>query len=121
MWRYPRQRIAVLAVGVLLCAGGWSQLRAQQSGTVSGSVMDQTGKPIQDATLEFRNNSTGATSDVKSDAEGKYTAKDLPAGSYSISVTAVGFALTTRSGGQVTAGATLEVPIVMSVESDRKS
>jgi iron complex outermembrane receptor protein len=107
----------VLAVGVLLCAAGLSQLQAQQSGTISGTVLDQTGKPIQDAALEFRNDSTGASRSVRSDAEGKFIAPDLAAGSYSIRVSAPGFALATRSGGQVTAGATLEMPVTMSVES----
>ena len=79
--------------------------------------MDQTGKPIPDATLEIRNESTGAARTVKSDTDGKFSAPDLVTGSYSIQVSAAGFALTTRSGGQVAAGATLDTPITMSVES----
>ncbi len=110
-------RVGAFVVGVLLCAAGVSQLHAQQSGTISGTVLDQTGKPIQDAAVELRSESTGASRSVISDAEGKFSVSDLAAGSYSIRVSAPGFALTTRSGGQVTAGATLDVPITMSVES----
>jgi iron complex outermembrane receptor protein len=54
---------------------------------------------------------------VISDVEGKFSVSDLAVGSYSIRVSAPGFALATRSGGQVTAGATLDVPVTMSVES----
>src|SRR5579872_4490019 len=102
---------------VLFCATGWNPLQAQQSGTVSGNVFDQAGKAIASASVEIRNESTGASRAVSADAEGKFSAADIPPGSYSIRVSAPGFALTTRSGGQLNAGATLEVPITMSVES----
>ncbi|HLK64431.1 MAG TPA: TonB-dependent receptor [Bryobacteraceae bacterium] len=110
----PIRELGIL-VGILVCAFG--QLHAQTSGTISGSVVDQTGKPIQDAVLEFKNDSAGAIRSVISGADGKFLAADLPVGSYSIRVSAPGFALTTRSGGQVNAGATLEIPITMSVET----
>jgi iron complex outermembrane receptor protein len=110
-------KCATLAVGVLICAAGLCQLQAQQTATISGTVADQTGKPIPDATLEIRNESTGASRTVKSDAEGKFSAPDLAAGNYSIQVSAAGFALTTLSGGKVDSGAALDTPITMSVES----
>lgn len=110
-------RISVYAVGVLFCAAGLSQLFAQQSGTVSGTVLDQTGKPIQDAVVEVKNDFTGTSRSVVSNTEGKFSASDLAVGSYSLRVSAPGFALTTRSGGQVTAGGTLDVPVPMSVEN----
>jgi len=67
--------------------------------------------------VELRSESTGSSRSVTSDAEGKFLASDLAVGSYSIRVSASGFALTTRSGGQVSADATLDIPITMSVES----
>jgi iron complex outermembrane receptor protein len=102
---------------VLICVAGLCQLQAQQTGTITGTILDQSGKPIQDATLEIRNESTGASRSTKSDAEGKFSVPDLAAGSYSVYITAPGFALATRSGGLVTAGATLDMPVTMSVES----
>jgi iron complex outermembrane receptor protein len=79
--------------------------------------LDQTVKPIQDATVEVKNDSTGTSRSLKCDTEGKFSASDLAAGTYSIGVSAPGFALTTRSGGLVTAGATLDMPVTMTVES----
>ena len=110
-------RFANFVFGVLICAAGLYPLQAQQAGTITGTVLDQTGKPIQDATIEIRNESNGASSSVKSDADGKFSAANIAAGTYSVYVAASGFALATRSGGQVTAGATLFMPITMSVES----
>ncbi len=102
---------------MLLCAAGSRQLHAQQSGTVSGTVLDQAGKPIPEAVVALKSESTGASRSVVSNSEGKFTASDVPVGTYSLQVSAPGFALATRSGGQVTAGGTLDVPISMTVES----
>ena len=117
MWRSRTGRVGVFVVGVLLCAAGFSQLDAQQSGAISGTVLDQTGKPIPDAVVELKSEPAGAPRSVISDAEGKFSIPDLAVGTYSIRVSAPGFALTTRSGGQVTAGAALDIPVTMSVES----
>jgi iron complex outermembrane recepter protein len=111
----------IVVTGVLLLAAGWIQLQAQQAGpatgTISGTVVDQAGKPIAGASVEIRNESTGATREVTCDESGKFAATDLPPGSYSIVVSAPGFALAKRSGGEVGAGATLDVPISMTVEA----
>ena len=117
MWSLARRTTGVFAVGVLLCVAELCQLHAQQSGTISGTVLDQTGKPIQGAVVELKGESTVAPRNVISDADGKFLVSDLAAGAYSIRASAPGFALATRSGGQVAAGATLDVPITMTVES----
>ncbi len=58
---------------------------------------------------------------MTTDNDGKFSVSDLAAGSYSIAVAAPGFALATRSGGQVNAGVTLDIPITMSVETSSTS
>src|ERR1700722_14184995 len=92
-------------------------LKAQQSGTISGTVTDQVGKAIPTATVEVRNEATGVARAVTTDDNGRFAVPDLAVGSYSIAVASPGFALTPRSGGKISAGATLDVPIAMSVES----
>lgn len=109
--------VGIIAVGGSLFTAGLSRLAAQQGGTISGTVLDQAAKPIPDATVELKSEATAASRTVKTDGEGKFLASDLAVGSYSIQVSAPGFALTTRSGGQVNAGATLDIPITMSVEA----
>ncbi len=79
--------------------------------------MDQAEKPIPEAVVQLKSESTGASRSMITDSEGKFTVSDVAPGSYSLQISAPGFALTTRSGGQVTAGATLDIPITMSVES----
>jgi iron complex outermembrane receptor protein len=109
--------IRVFAVGVFLCAAGLFQLQAQQGGTLTGTILDQVGKPIPNATVEIRNEATAASRSVMTDNEGKFSASDLAPGSYSIVVSANGFGITTRSGGTINAGATLDIPIALSVET----
>ncbi len=92
-------------------------LYAQQSGTITGTVVDQVGKPIPQAEVEVRNESTGASKTAASDNDGKYSIADLPAGTYTIAISAPGFAVSLRSGGKIAAGATLDVPVTLSVQT----
>lgn len=92
-------------------------LHAQQTGTLSGTIVDQSGKPIPNAAVEVRNEVNGDSHQATADDVGRFAATGLAAGTYSVRVTAPGFALATRSHGQVSAGATLDVPITLSVES----
>jgi len=101
----------------LLCTMGLSQLQAQQVGTLSGTVVDQTGKTIPGASVELKSESNGASRTLTTDSAGKFSASDVAVGSYSVVVSARGFSLTTRSGGQVNAGATLDIPITLTVEN----
>jgi iron complex outermembrane recepter protein len=107
--------LGTIALGGLLCAAGLSQLHAQQNGTISGTVVDQTAKPIPDAVVELI--TAGSSRSTKTGAEGKFAVPDLPAGTYTIRVSAPGFALAILPNGQLNSGATLDVPITMKVES----
>jgi iron complex outermembrane receptor protein len=113
--QFSTLRKGVLAVGLLFCAG--LQLTAQQTGKITGTVVDQAGKAIADASVEVRNEASGASKDTKSDNEGKFSIGDLAPASYSVFVSVPGFALWKRSDGQVTAGGTLDIPVSMSVET----
>jgi iron complex outermembrane receptor protein len=111
-----RSTRSVLAIGILALLPAFS-LQAQQSGTLTGTVTDQVGKALPGAAVDVRNEATGASKSSLTDNDGKFAVPDLPAGSYSIVVAAPGFALATRSGGKVSAGSTLDIPIAMSVET----
>jgi iron complex outermembrane recepter protein len=102
----------VLAVSLLLSALAFSQ----SSGTISGTVIDQAGKPIPGSAVEIRNETAAPFRTLTADDAGRFSANDVPAGTYTLVVTAQGFATTTLSGGQLSAGATLDVPVTMAVE-----
>ncbi len=107
---------SALTMGILALLPAIS-LKAQQNGTLTGAVTDQVGKAIPNAAVEVRNDLTGASRTAVSDDNGKFSVPDLPVGTYSIVVSSPGFALTTRSGGNIAAGATLDVTVPMSVQT----
>src|SRR5579863_5624813 len=111
-------RVLAVSMGVFLFGAGLCQLHAQPAGgNLAGTVIDQTGKPIENAAVEIKNEATGATSPASTDNAGHFTAMGLAPGSYSVTVSSPGFALTTRPGAQITAGGTQDVSVTMSVET----
>ena len=69
-----KEGLCALVLG--LCAG-WSQLHAQQGGTITGTVIDQSSKPIPGASVEVRNEATAASRTVTADNDGKFSEPDL--------------------------------------------
>lgn len=59
-------------------------------GTISGTVSDATGAVLVNATVTLQS-ATGISASAVTDAQGTYTFKEVPAGTYDLSVTAPGF------------------------------
>jgi iron complex outermembrane receptor protein len=106
----------VLALA-LMCALASIPAFAQTGSTITGTVIDQAGKAIPAANVVVKNEATGTITTVVADSDGKFSAPGLAAGTYTVQVSVPGFSLASRSGGQLNAGATLDIPITMSVES----
>lgn len=88
--RYSSVLLCLLAVALLLCPlfAGAQGLTA----TLSGVVTDTTGAVIPHASITLAlNGVSGTAREVQSDDAGNYVATNLTAGTYSITVTAVGF------------------------------
>ncbi|MBF8305407.1 MAG: TonB-dependent receptor, partial [Acidobacteria bacterium] len=54
------------------------------TGTISGRVSDSSGAVLPGANLEIRNVETGFSRTITTDAAGRYTARNLPLGSYTV-------------------------------------
>jgi iron complex outermembrane recepter protein len=65
---------------------------ARQSASISGTVRDQRSNPVPDATVYVLNTGRAAITD----SNGSFTITGLPAGKYTIRITAVGFAALSR-------------------------
>lgn len=108
--------VLAFSVGLLLCAVRPVRLQAQQdAGAITGTVLDQTGKIIQGAAVVVKNESTGFVRNLTTDAEGRFSAVDLPAGAYTIDVSAPRFATAARAGLQLAAGGTEDISISLKV------
>jgi hypothetical protein len=88
-------------------------LRAQDAGaTLKGTILDTAGKAVPNAKVSVKNISTGQAVEIQTDSAGQYTAPDLAAGDYEISVSAEGFStniskVTVSAGGAQTMNLTL--------------
>jgi len=97
MNRTTNNRLRVFAVTAvaLLCA---TVLFAQSNAKVSGTVLDQAGKAVPNATVVVKNDNATLSRGALTDNQGHFEVTGLPAGAYAVEVTASGFAVADRSG-----------------------
>jgi hypothetical protein len=96
---------------IVVCGSGYAQL---DTGSVNGTVTDQSGVVVAGATVTLRSTQTNATRTITTTANGTYVASGLSTGSYEITVNAPGFQPFTGHvevtvGGNATVDAKLNV------------
>lgn len=105
-------RLSRLCVLLLLCS---TPLIAQApTGTIVGTVVDQVGAILPNATVTATNTATGANRVVQTGADGTFSMPSLPAGRYDVLVVATGFQpvaspVTLLTGSTVTMKLSLEL------------
>lgn len=113
--RWPRILTACLAV--LFLATGSVCLPAQDTrATLSGTILDTGGKAIPNATVLVRNESAAVVQSLNTDSQGHFSATNLPAGKYTLDISAAGFASTSRKGLQLDASQSLNLSITLKIE-----
>ena len=92
-----------------------------QGGVATGdlhvTVKDPKGSVITDASVAVRDVARGVERTATSDGQGGYNARQLPPGTYTVSVDVKGFTKVQNSGVSVTVGGLVELPITLSVAS----
>jgi hypothetical protein len=118
--RFTRLQSVVLALGFLTMAGFVANLtapvaRAQADlGSVIGIVTDATGAVVPDAQIKVTNPETGAIRNAVSNSRGEYAVTQLLPASYSLTVTAPGFA-SAKQKVSVTVGSQNTVNVKLAV------
>ncbi|HEX4748909.1 MAG TPA: carboxypeptidase regulatory-like domain-containing protein [Bryobacteraceae bacterium] len=111
---YQDFRTAALVCLVAL-GGACSMLAQSTSGNITGTVYDPSGATLPGASVTARNNATGVTTSTLSTSGGQYRIPDLPVGTYTLQVSAPGFAgaeidnVSVVLNQSVTSNATLQV------------
>jgi hypothetical protein len=102
MWRSIPGVLVVLllALGVRPA----SLLAQTATGAIAGTVKDETGAVLPGAAVVIRNTDTSLTRELASDAQGRYTAPNLPPGPYEVKAGLQGFTSMVRSGIRLTVG-----------------
>jgi hypothetical protein len=93
----PNRVVAVAVIALCLAGVAWAQGGA--TGAISGTVQDASGAAVAGAKVDIISQATNlSVRQVTSDNAGLFTAPLLPVGSYTVQVTASGFATTKFSG-----------------------
>src|ERR1700758_4964041 len=105
--------LSVLALSCL--HRGYAQDLAGQ-GALRGTVVDQAGAPVPNATVVLRHDGIGLVRNLQSSSDGGFQAASLPpAAGYALTVTANGFAGYTAKEIVVHVGEIATIPILLKV------
>ncbi len=109
----PQAMLAVTVVAFMLA--GTSRLYAQvDTGSISGTVEDQSGGVIPGAKVTLTNEGTNATLTVTTGSDGSYTISPVRIGSYTVSAGFEGFQTTTQKNVTVNLRANVVVDFKLS-------
>ena len=79
--------------------------RAQlTTGTITGTVSDQSGAAVPGATVAVKNVETGVSRSTTTGPTGRYEVPNLPSGNYEVSITMSGFQTSVRTGIELPVG-----------------
>jgi hypothetical protein len=84
-------------------------------GTITGTVVDSSGRVIPNAGVSITNVATGINRTVTTNEDGLYIAPNLLPASYELTFTAAGFKTDVRTGIELTVGATVTSNMTMQV------
>jgi hypothetical protein len=109
-----RPSLHLSALVLLICVAGAPALLAQgASGTIAGTVKDETGAVLPGTAIVIRNTDTSLTREFVADAQGRFTAPNLPPGPYEVKASLSGFSTIVRSGIRLTVGREAVVDFAM--------
>src|SRR3989441_5855476 len=97
---------------ILFFALAFAQL---DTGTISGTAADQTGAAVPGASVAIKNVDTGIVRRLVTNEAGRYEAVALPAGTYEVTASLVGFQTFVRGGIGLTVGRNAVVDIALRV------
>ncbi|MBI4479167.1 MAG: TonB-dependent receptor [Acidobacteria bacterium] len=95
----------------------WSLASEAQltTGTITGTVADQSGGAVPGVTIAIKNVATGVARSTETGLRGRYEALNLPVGIYEVTASVAGFQTSIRSGVELTVGRTAVVDLVLQV------
>jgi hypothetical protein len=102
-----RGLVAVLCVAVGFATGG-TAFAQRTTGTLVGTVTDETGSVLPGVTVVLRGESIMGTQDNMTNAQGFYRFPALPPGTYHLAFSLASFSTLNREGVRISVGSTVE-------------
>ena len=112
-----RRRSVLASIACLFLVLLSSQLlpAQQNAASITGTILDASGKALPGAVVTAKNESTPAAVNAKTDATGRFSITGLSAGSYRVEASAPGFATVSRDGQQLAPGATQDISVTLTL------
>src|SRR6266850_3762194 len=104
-----------LALTLIFCATEINLQAQVTGGTISGTVVDTSGRVIPNCSIAITNTATGISRNITTNTDGFYTAPNLLSGSYDLSFTAPGFRTDLKKGIALTVGAATVLDLTMQI------
>src|SRR5262245_43830463 len=111
-WKFEISAL-ILLLGVTL--GSASAAPQLTTGTITGSITDESKALIPGVDVTVRNTDTGLTRTTLSNEQGRYEAPNLPVGSYEVTAKISGFGTAVRRGIDLAVGRTAVVDLTLPV------
>jgi hypothetical protein len=99
-----------------LCGNVWGQAQFT-AGSIQGTVLDERGGAVPDASVEAKNEDTNLSKNVMTDSEGRFGFLSLPPGRYTVTVMKTGFATLVQTDATLTVGQAMTLPVTMKVSA----
>ncbi len=114
-------RMRVVALTLCLLFAGLLVFGQVGNGTLTGTITDPAGAVVAGAPVEAKNAETGVSYRATSSNAGIYTISDLPVGTYTVTVTVMGFKTYVHSNLVITATGVLREDAALQVGASSES
>jgi hypothetical protein len=100
-----------ICLTVILCWAASAQTATTPTGSITGTLFDSIGDPIENNAVQAKNMESGAVFKATTASDGKYTLADLPPGTYDVSASAPGLRAFEKKGIAVQASQTASLDL----------
>ncbi len=108
--------IGSLLVCVIFISAALAQSEAG-SASIEGTITDSSGAVVPGASVKVRNTETGLERNATTDGNGRFSARVLPVGTYTVEVTASGFTANTQKNITLQVGETTPLDLTLQPET----
>ncbi len=109
-----RKRLPAFALFLLALLFAAAMPAQEATSKLGGAIVDAQGNAVVDATVTVKSG-TGAIRTTRTDANGVYSVDALPAGTYTVEATAVGFAVASKTGIVLVSGQSAQAPFTLNI------